>query len=382
MPLECQIFIRFICILLYCLSSDCDHRALKSSAGGLLTVRKLFVTRKTTFYGLLEGTIMASNSGGRSPGPASPPRFKGSGNQLKAFIARIPPEHVARIGTLLGRVVYFLDGPHRRIVRRNLKFTHPDWTHDKVKKISRCVFQHLSITMLEFFQLAALSEEDVLRRVRVEGLENWTRALQSKNGLIIISAHLGNWELGLQYTCCFLQKPILGVAKKIRFKPLNRWVHQLRTRFGIRIIYKKGALPEMRQALRRGDILALLVDQSRRSEGVEVHFFGRKVTATPAAAFLAIRCKSPIVPIFCIREADSRLTIHVEPPLELKRTNDLRSDVQSNTQIITDAVEKAVRKYPDQWFWIHKRWKKFYPNLYPEYQARRKRRQKKKGRLS
>ena len=289
---------------------------------------------------------MLSNLADRNPEPESPPRFSGSGNEPKAFIARIPPKHLVKLGRLFGSLVYFLDGPHRRIVRRNLKFTHPEWTHDKIKKISRCVFQHLSITLLEFFQLAALSEEDVLKRVRIVGLQNWTRALQSRNGLIIVSAHLGNWEIGLQYTCCLLQIPILGVAKKIRFKPLNRWVHRLRTRFGIRIIYKKGALPEMRQALRQGGILALLVDQSRRSEGVDVHFFGRKVTATPAAAFLAIRCKSPVVPIFCIRETDGQLTVHVEPPLELKRTKDLRADVQTNTQIITDAVETAVRKYP------------------------------------
>jgi KDO2-lipid IV(A) lauroyltransferase len=210
--------------------------------------------------------------------------------------------------------------------------------------------------------------------VRVIGLVNLSRALQSKNGLIIVSAHLGNWEIGLQFARCFLQKPILGVAKKIRFEPLNRWVHGLRTRFGIRIIYKKGALPEMRQTLRQGGILALLVDQSRRSEGVEVLFFGKKVTATPAAAFLAIRCKSPVVPVFCIRAADGQLTIHIQPPLEMVRTKDLRADVQANTQVITQAVERAVRDHPEQWFWVHKRWKKYYPELYPEYSARRNRR--------
>ena len=130
--------------------------------------------------------------------------------------------------------------------------------------------------------------------------------------------------------------------------------------------------------LRRGGILGLLVDQSRRSEGVEVTFFGHKVTATPAAAFLAIRCKCPVLPIFCVRKTNGQLIMEVNSPLEMKRTGDLRSDLQANTQVITDAVEKAVRKYPDQWFWVHKRWKKFYPELYPEYQARRKRRRAKK----
>ena len=180
----------------------------------------------------------------------------------------------------------------------------------------------------------------------------------------------------MQYAACFMQKPALGVAKKIRFRPLNQWVHKLRTRFGINIIHKKGALPDMRQTLRRGGVVALLVDQSKRQEGVDVNFFGHRVPATPAAAFLSIRCKSPILPIFCIREASGQLTIHVERPIKTKWSGDLRSDVQANTQLITDAVERMIRKYPEQWFWVHKRWKKYYPHYYPKYEARKKRRQR------
>jgi KDO2-lipid IV(A) lauroyltransferase len=136
----------------------------------------------------------------------------------------------------------------------------------------------------------------------------------------------------------------------------------------------------MRRMLDRGGIIGLLVDQSRRSEGVDVTFFGRRVTATPAAAFLAIRCQCPVLPIFCVRDGSGRLTLVVKPPIEIKRRGDLRYDIQFNTQLITDAVENAVRQYPDQWFWVHKRWKKYYPEPYPEYVARRKRRHRKKGR--
>lgn len=301
------------------------------------------------------------------------------GVEHKRFIAKIPQKHVVNIGRLIGRLVYVLDVPHRRIVRRNLAFAYPEWSREDIKKTSRRIFQNLGITFFEIIQLGALSREDVLGRVRVVGLEKLQRALASKKGLIIVSGHLGNWELGLLYACCLIEKPVLGVAKKIRFETLNRWIHRNRTRFGLKIIYKKGALPEMRQTLRRGGVLGLLVDQSRRSEGVDVTFFGYKVTATPAAAFLAIRCNSLILPIFCIREADGRLTMEVKSPLEIKYTGDLRSDIQTNTQRITGAVEKAVRKYPDQWFWVHKRWKKYYPDLYPEYQTRRERRRAKKS---
>jgi KDO2-lipid IV(A) lauroyltransferase len=312
-----------------------------------------------------------------NPDDNKPQRHQGTddaGHFINSFIGTISHRHIVRLGKMLGGAAYLLDVPHRRIVRRNLRFAYPDWSREKVAHISRRVFQNLGISFFEIFQIATLSREQVLGRVRVVGRENLQNALGSKNGLIVVSAHLGSWETGLLFFCCYIQKPILGVAKKIRFAPLNRWVHRMRTRFGITIVEKKGAMPEMRRMLRRGGVIGLLVDQSRRSEGVEVNFFGHRVTTTPAAAFLAIRCKSPVLPIFCVRDESGRLTVVVQSPLEMKRTGDLRSDVQSNTQKINDVVEKAVRQYPDQWFWVHKRWKKYYPQLYPEYQARRRRR--------
>ena len=135
----------------------------------------------------------------------------------------------------------------------------------------------------------------------------------------------------------------------------------------------------MRQALRRGEVTGLLIDQAKRSESVDVRFFGKRVTATPAAALLAFRCKSPVLHIYCVREANGQLTFRVDPPLELKRTHDLRSDLITNTQMMTDVVEKAIREYPDQWLWLHKRWKKHYPHLYPEYFARRHRRKEREN---
>ena len=315
---------------------------------------------------------MASN-----PDDHKPQRHRGtdgSGHNLKSIIGRISHRHIVRLGKILGSAAYFLDVPHRRIVRRNLRFAYPDWSREKVEYISRRVFQNLGISFLEFFQVDSMSREQLLGRVRVVGLENLQNALKSKTGLILVSAHLGSWETGMLFVCCHIRKPLLGVVKKVRFAPLNRWVQRLRSRFGIEIVEKKGAMPEMRRMLRRGGVIGLLVDQSRRSEGVEVNFFGHKVTTTPAAAFLAIRCKSPVLPLFCVRDDSGRPTVVVQSPLEMKRTGDLRSDVQANTQIITDIVEKAVRQYPDQWFWVHKRWKKFYPHLYPEYQLRRQRR--------
>jgi KDO2-lipid IV(A) lauroyltransferase len=287
-------------------------------------------------------------------------------NFLKKYIAQMPKRRVLFVGKMFGSFLYCFVVHHRRIIRRNLHFIYPEQSRNQIKNLSKRIFQHYGIVILEIIQMAFSTREEILRKVQIEGEEIIIEALARKKGVIVVSAHLGNWELALQYSPCYLQRPLTGVAKKLRNSRLDRMVHKFRTRFGNKIIYKKGALPEMTQTLRQGEILGLLMDMSRRFEGVEVQFFGRKATATPAAALLALRCKSPVVPVFSHRNSKGDLVIKIERPIEIQRTGDLRSDLQKNTQMITDRVEQAVRKNPEQWNWILKRWKEFYPGLYPE----------------
>jgi KDO2-lipid IV(A) lauroyltransferase len=295
------------------------------------------------------------------------------------FITNVPKRHIVIVGKLLGTLAYFLDKIHRSIVKSNLQFTHPEWSKDRIRKLTMRVFQNSGIMVLEVLQMTFFSREDILRKVRIRGKENLLSALKHPKGVIMISAHLGNWEMATLFGSCYFQKPVVAVAKPIKSKILERWISPLRTRFGITIIDKKGALPQMIRTLHRGKILGLLIDQgTKRSKGVEVTFFGRTTTATLGAALLARRYGSPVLPAFCIREADGTLTLIVKPPLTLMRTHDSRADIQTNTQIMTDAVEEAVKSYPEQWFWFHKRWKRHYPHLYPGYLAGQKRRRDKK----
>ena len=298
---------------------------------------------------------------------------------LSAFIASIPQNHIVSVGKLLGMLVYFVDLRHRRIVRRNLQFVHPEWSRDRIQKLSKRIFENLCVTLLEICQMTSFSREDILRKVRIRGKDNLLNAIKNPNGVILISAHIGNWEMAHQSISCYLQKPLVLVARELQSKAFDRWILKLRARFGNTIIYKEGALPEMTRTLRQGKVLGLLIDQeTKRSEGVDATFFDRTVFTTPSAALLAIRCKSPVLTVYCIREADSRLTLVVEPPLTIEKTESLRADLKANTQIMTSAIERAVRAYPEQWFWFHKRWKRHYPNLYPEDMARRQRRREKR----
>ncbi|UCH23417.1 MAG: lysophospholipid acyltransferase family protein [Deltaproteobacteria bacterium] len=300
---------------------------------------------------------------------------------LEAFIAGISVQKIQRLGKLFGTLVFHLDFAHRRIVRRNLKFIHSDWPRGRIREFSKRIFQNLGITFAEICQMMFLSKNDILSRVTISGIENLSDALKAGKGAIMISAHLGNWEMAALVAPFYLDTPVAAVARKLRFEPINKFIVRLRSRFGFKVIDKEGALPEMRQVLRRGEILGILIDQgTRRSEGIDVTFFGRKVRATPSAALLALRCRSPVIPVFCVREPGGGLSAIIESPLKLERTGDLRTDLTINTQNMTDAIEKAVWNYPDQWFWVHKRWKHHYPDMFPEYQKRRKRRRARKNR--
>jgi len=221
----------------------------------------------------------------------------------------------------------------------------------------------------------------MLQKVKIKGKERLIDAIKGNKGVILISAHIGNWEMIAPFLSANFGEQASMVGRQLRVRIVHRLILRLRTRFGASVIDKEDAMPKMMRAMRQGKILGIMLDQSTKSKmGIKLNFFNRAATATPAVALLAIRCKSPVIPIFCIREAYGGLTIIVESPLNLKRTRDLRSDINTNTQIMLDAVEKAIRAYPEQWFWVHKRWKKYYPHLYPEYMARRKRRRAKKNR--
>ena len=296
--------------------------------------------------------------------------------RLRRLIVTIPRSYVLRLGRLLGDVWRLVDVPRRRTVVRNLEFTHPHLPRVEIRSLTRCIFQHLGITLLEISQLGFFSQEDILSSVRVVGAEHFRDAMKGPGGVVLISAHLGNWEMALQFAACCLPVPVLTVAKHMRFKPLDRWLTNLRTRLGARVIFKEGAFSEMAKTVRNGGVVILLVDMSRRRDGVDVNFFGRKATATPGAALVALRCNSPVVPGFCFRGADGWLTAQFYPALSMQRTGDLRSDLAVNTQLITDVVERAIREHIDQWFWYHRKWKKHYPGLYPEFFARKRRKRR------
>lgn len=300
--------------------------------------------------------------------------------QLAACLGRLPTAALYNLGGAIGRAAYLLDIRHRRIILQNLAFIYPQWDAHQARRMTRHIFRHFGAVLLEILQAPFLSQDILMERVRIEGMENITPALDHPRGCLFVSAHLGNWELGLLALSGKLNRSLTTVAKPIKLQAAHAWLTALRSRFGNRVVFKEGAMPFMIQSLREGQSVAVLIDQGvRRKEAVEVSFFGKPTMATPAAALLGLRCRVPVIPIFCVRDVDGRYCLRVQPPVNFERSESLRNDIAVLTQKLIHILEDAIQEHPEQWFWFHKRWKRTHPELYPEYRKLRRKKRLKKG---
>ena len=301
--------------------------------------------------------------------------------RLDRLIGAVPLAFIEAFGQNLGRLAFWLDGRHRRIVQQNIAFVFPERSPAEIRGLSRRVFEHFGVMVLETMQVPFLSRDQLTDRVRVENEALLLEAMDHPRGCLLISAHLGNWELCLLSMAARLDRSVLTVAKPIKLKAVHHWLTALRSRFGNAVVFKKGAMPAMRKALRTGRTVAILIDQGvRRTEAVEVQFLGRRTMASPAAALLALRGRMPVIPMICTREAKGRYVIKVQRPVEFERSSNLRHDIQAYTQMLMHTLEAAIQSRPEQWFWFHKRWKRTHPTLYPEYQIQRRRKRLREGR--
>ncbi len=298
---------------------------------------------------------------------------------IRPVIRRLPLAWLQRVGRLLGRTAFWIDRRHRRIVRRNLRFAYPDWARAQVRDHSRLVFENIGVTFCEIIRMLCLSRREMISMVEMSGGHHLANAIQTHRAAIFVSAHLGNWEMLPVFANCYFDHQFVFVARPLQLKGADTLIRWLRTRFGNILVDKDKAMAKMNRALKDGNSVGLLIDQeARRSQGIEVDFFGKTIHATPAAAMLALRNRCPVVPAVCVRTQTGRLQVVVSPPMTLRRSGDLRADLVHNTQLMIRAVEQAIRRHSDQWLWVHKRWKRHYPHLYREELLRRQQRRLKK----
>jgi KDO2-lipid IV(A) lauroyltransferase len=245
----------------------------------------------------------------------------------------------------------------RQAALTNLGRAFPDIAPDARRRICRRSFQHLGLMIIELAALLARPLEDTLRRIRIDGLEHVRSVMDQHGRALLLTAHLGNWEL-LPVACRLTGYRLSVVLRPLDAPWLDRLATRMRERSEVDLIDKRAALRPVMRALAGGAMVGILLDQNAaRREGVFVPFFGHPASTSKSLAVLALRTGSPIVPAFIHREDTGIHRVVVGAPLALPPPGDVEAAVVILTARCTEAIEAAIRTAPDQWLWMHDRWR-------------------------
>jgi KDO2-lipid IV(A) lauroyltransferase len=276
---------------------------------------------------------------------------------LKLFCL-LPETWAYRLGDGLGGLFFWIDGRHRRVAMENLKIAFGTEKGDQaLRAIAKRSYQHLGRSMAELARVMISAPERVMGWVKLEGLDHFLDAQKKGRGVLYLTAHLGNWEL-MALAHSLRGYPIHVVARPVDNPLLEDLLSRLRTRWGNRVIKKGGALREVLKLLKAGEAAGFLLDQNvAADQGVFVNFFGKPACTHRTLALLALKTGAVVLPAFTFRESKNSHRVIIEPPVLLEETGDAEQDVVRNTQKFTALIESYVREHPDQWLWVHRRWK-------------------------
>jgi KDO2-lipid IV(A) lauroyltransferase len=300
---------------------------------------------------------------------------------LLSGLGALPRPAAVGVGRALGRAAYRFAGGLRRTGMRNLELAFPETDERERKRILRGSFLSLGRQLGEVSQFPYVTPEGLREMAEYdsEDVKLLDLARARGRGVIFLTSHLGAWEL-LCFAHSAFYEPISFLVRPIDNPLVDAFVERLRTRFGNRPIDKKAAARAALRLLKEGGTLGVLADlNTQEREGVFVPFFGHLACTTAGVATLALRTDATVIPV-CAPwdERRKKFVFRGGPVIELVRTGDDRRDVEVNTANFTAAIERHVRAFPDQWLWIHKRWKTR-PQGEPDIYARAPRPEQKNG---
>lgn len=279
-------------------------------------------------------------------------------NLIISFINWIPLSVRIRFFQHLAGILYYIDERHRRIALRNLAIAFPNKTEMERKQIALSAFRHLGRVLGEFSFTLRFNSQNIKNFIIFEGLEHYRMAQEKKRGIVFLTAHFGNWEWMAASFPLHTGRGVHVIFRPIDAPFLNRIVERLRTCTGNQGVPKQKAMGRILRLLKNGEAVGILLDQNMAwQEGVFVDFFGELACTNEGLALLALKTGAAVLPAFNVRESDGRYRVIIEPEIPLIRTGDKETDVQKNTEIFTGVIERYVRQYPDQWLWVHQRWK-------------------------
>jgi len=269
------------------------------------------------------------------------------------------PRPLARAkGIALGLLVYLLHGRLRHVGMRNLKLAFPQMPRRERRRILRGVFISLGRQLAEVCLFPRYTRENVSKVVIYDGFENFERAYARGKGVLFLTAHLGAWELSA-FAHSLQGHPLWIVMRSLDNERVDHLLQSYRTMHGNRTVDKDDFVRGLLAAMKAGEVVGILMDTNMTPpQGVFVDFFGIPAYTASGLARIALRTEAAVVPGFTIWDPTLRkYRLRFDPAVDLIRTGDSEKDVVANTAHFTKIIEDYVRRYPDQWLWVHRRWK-------------------------
>lgn len=277
---------------------------------------------------------------------------------ILVFAARLLPRRASlALGGHIGWFCQFAIPKKRKIAYDNLRRAFPEMSISEVKETVSATFRHLGISGMEMLTLDRFkTERDLQENFHITGLEHLREAYELNRGVFLLTGHLGFWEVGT-FLVPQLGHPVDFVAKKMKNPYVDRYFLRMREAGGGRCLdSRKGARRIVRSLGEKRGVAVLLDQHISRSEAVTVDFFSRKACTTPIIAQIAMKYQIPVVPLFSYRNEDYKYDIVIEPMIVF--SDEAGEDaVVRNTALLTAKIEEAIRRRPNQWFWVHRRWR-------------------------
>ena len=277
--------------------------------------------------------------------------------QLFGFLVRILSlRTLQRIGNAGGLLVMATTPWRQKLADRNMQAVFGDkYDARERRRMRRLVSQGICKTMLELLKVPYLTPDQIRQLVQVEGMQYLREAVANGKGGIVLTAHFGNWELA---NPLFLIEglPLSMVARDAPSDSVATLINRARERHGGKVV-DRDDVRGMLAALRQGRLLAILPDQHAKPGGILGAFLGLPALVAPGPALFAARTGCPVIPMFVFRQPDDTFICRISPQLALQKTGDREADVAANTQIIMDAIGERIREVPEQWLWLHDRWR-------------------------
>ncbi len=279
--------------------------------------------------------------------------------QFLIFLSNIIPRITwLKLCGLLGRLAYFITPKTRRLVKTHLTIAFGNEKDDQaIIKFSHKVFEMLGKNTGEMLRATRIkSLADLDKVVVIHGLENYSHAMEKGKGVIFVSCHLGPFDLQVTTMALRGLKPNI-IGTPLKNKRLNTLLWNYRNAYGANAIERGKETFRLIKALKSGGTVALLIDQDTKVKSRFVNFFGKPAATPVGATVLALKTGASVVPAYIYLGADWKQHMHFLPSIPMKVSGDEEADLVYNTQILTNFIEDTIRKHPEQWVWMHKRWK-------------------------